>query len=330
MSRVKVFLRNGIMVERRGTRFALDPQGPVKADFTFVSHAHLDHVQKNSDPSSGVIASRETCLLARARGFEVGSPTREGDAAGVVLLDSGHILGARAICIDDELLYTGDAAGRDRAFMGRCKTKKARVLITESTFGTGKYVFPPVQGVVKQVNETIAGMFDQGRPVVLMGYALGKSQVLLHLFSSWSPLYVHEGIARMSDVYRDCGVALRKGKRIPQELEELRRGPWVMLTPIMSSRNELIHRLKKDCGAAVVAFSGWAIDPGYKYSIGADFAFPLSDHCDHEELLTLVHEVSPEEVYTTHGFAEEFASELRRRGYDAKPLDGHQASLTDY
>jgi Cft2 family RNA processing exonuclease len=89
--------------------------------------------------------------------------------------------------------------------------------------------------------------------------------------------------------------------------------------------------LKKDFGAAVLAFSGWAADPGYRYSLGADFAFPISDHCDHRELLELVREVSPEIVYTIHGFTAQFAAVLRKEGFEAKPLeDVEQAVLSEY
>ena len=307
--------------------YALDPKGPSKTDYTFVSHAHLDHVQ-DPDPRSKVLASKETRMLAKARGFDLGRTSES--AEGVKLLDSGHILGARAICIGDEVLYTGDAAGRDRGFLGRCRTKKARILITESTFGKSNYVFPPVSEIVKEVNSTIGTLFDKGRPVVLMGYALGKSQILSHLFSSWSPFYVHERVAEINEVYRLCGVDLRKGKVVGTDLEGLSNGPWVMVAPMMSSRSQFAQRLKKEYGAALVAFSGWAADPGYAYSIGADYAFPVSDHCDYPELVALVKEVSPELVYTTHGFTGEFALDLRRLGFDARPLNGYQSFLSDY
>lgn len=331
MGRVTVSLKNGIYVDAGGISYSLDPKGPVKADYTFVSHAHLDHMQRESYDGTRLLASRETCLLARARGLEIGQPRAVTGLEGISLLDSGHILGARALCIGDELLYTGDAAGRDRAFMGRCKTRKARTLIMESTFGRKNYVFPPIAQVVKEVNQTIAAMFDKGRPVILMGYALGKSQVLLNLFSSWSPRYVHDEVAVMGDIYRDCGIPLKKGEPLPDDLDELKRGPWVMFAPVFSARHALIQRLRKDCDAAIMAFSGWAVDPGYRYSLGADFAFPMSDHCDYQELQELVREVSPELVYTTHGFAEEFASVLRGEGFDAKPLvDPEQTVLSDY
>ncbi len=287
----------------------------------------MDHVQ-NPDPRTRVLASRETRMLAKVRGFDLGRTTETVE--GVKLLDSGHILGAKAICLGDEVFYTGDAAGRDRAFMSKCRTKKARVLITESTFGKSNYVFPPIEQVAKQVNSTIGMLFDKGKPVVLMGYALGKSQILSHLFSSWSPLFLHEQVAKINDVYLECGISLKKGKTVSADLAGLPQGPWVMISPMMSSRNKVAQRLKKEYGAAFVAFSGWAADPGYAYSLGADYAFAVSDHCDYQELMSLVHDVSPEVVYTTHGFTQEFASDLRKQGFDAKPLAGDQTFISEY
>ena len=317
------------MVELGVMRYALDPKAPVRSDYTFVSHAHMDHVEK-PHPKSKVLASKETVLLARARGVEL-EPNRQDPPEGVSLLDSGHILGARALYIEDELLYTGDAAGRERAFMSRCRTKKARVLITETTFGDPRYIFPPLDETVKLVNEMIAHTFDKGRPVVLMGYPLGKSQILSYLFSSWNPFFVHESVGQMNDIYRDSGVPLkREAKTIAKSLDGLPQGPWVMVAPMMGSRNKLAIRLKKEYGAVLAAFSGWAVERGYGRFMGADYSFPLSDHCDYAELLRLVKEVSPEVVYTTHGFTNEFARTLRSEGYDAKPLDGYQAALSDY
>jgi putative mRNA 3-end processing factor len=88
--------------------------------------------------------------------------------------------------------------------------------------------------------------------------------------------------------------------------------------------------LKKRYGAILVAFSGWALGPGYRYALGADYSFPLSDHCDYQELINLVQAVSPEMVYTVHGFAAEFARDLRKMGFWARPLAPYQSSITDY
>jgi len=64
--------------------------------------------------------------------------------------------------------------------------------------------------------------------------------------------------------------------------------------------------------------------------LAADYSFPLSDHCDYQELVKLVEAVSPEMVYTVHGFAAEFARDLRKMGFSARALGAYQASLTDY
>lgn len=327
MGRARISLGSGIIVEYGALKFALDPKIPAPVDYTFVSHAHLDHVHTPSIKSK-VIASRATKKLAIIRGYDLGETIEHVE--GVKLLDSGHILGSRAICIGDEVIYTGDAAGRERAFLAKCKTRRARTLIIETTFGSPEYVFPEVQTVIKEVNEMIARAFERGKAVVLMGYLLGKAQVLSYLFSMWAPLYVHERVARMNDIYRECGVKMRAEKAISENMEGLPSGPFVMVAPMMNSTSDFIRRLKKSHGAVLAVFSGWAVDRGYRSMMGVDFAFPLSDHCDHRELLSIVNEVSPELVYTTHGFTEEFAQELRRLGYDAKPLNGYQSDLTQY
>jgi len=88
--------------------------------------------------------------------------------------------------------------------------------------------------------------------------------------------------------------------------------------------------LRSKHDALLIAFSGWAVRGGYSRSLGADYSFPLSDHCDYPELVKLVESVSPEIVYTTHGFAAEFAGDLRRMGFSARTISAYQSSLADY
>src|SRR5205814_3140854 len=51
-----------------------------------------------------------------------------------------------------------------------------------------------------------------------------------------------------------------------------------------------------------------------------DAAFPLSDHADYTDLLRYVELVQPKRVLTLHGFAAEFARDLRERGIEAWAL----------
>ena len=329
MGGASVSANGGIQVELGKTRYVLDPHSRVRADYTFVSHAHIDHMHTPSK-NERVIASEETRELAMARGYDLGDTVEV--AEGVELMDSGHILGSRAIRIQDEVYYTGDASGRARAFLGKCKTRQARILVMETTYGVPEYVFPSTAKLVKDVNGLIASAYDRGAPVVLMGYPLGKAQLLSYFFSSWEPIYYHESVDTMNSIHMAHGIRLKPGRRFDpaRDQDRLPRGPWVMVSPMSSGRSRLMAHLKKEYGAVLVAFSGWALGPGYRYTMGADYSFPLSDHCDYQELINLVQAVSPELVYTVHGFAAEFARDLRKMGFSARPLSAYQSSLSDY
>jgi len=67
------------------------------------------------------------------------------------------------------------------------------------------------------------------------------------------------------------------------------------------------------------AITGWTINKNA--GLRVDEAFPLSDHSDFYELIDFVRVVNPKKVFTTHGFASEFAAVLRSLGFDAQPLE---------
>ncbi len=71
------------------------------------------------------------------------------------------------------------------------------------------------------------------------------------------------------------------------------------------------------------------MDSGARWRFGTDAAFPLSDHADYDDLLEYVRRTGARAVHTMHGFADEFARDLRRLGYWAEPLrePGVQLSL---
>src|SRR5438045_6955290 len=78
--------------------------------------------------------------------------------------------------------------------------------------------------------------------------------------------------------------------------------------------------LEKIKSKRVAMISGWAVDPNAIYRYQVDAAFPLSDHADYTDLLRYVELVQPERVLTLHGFAAEFARDLRERGVEAWAL----------
>ena len=317
--------QSGIMVQQDGTRIALDPSHPIDCDFTFVSHAHVDHLHKRGRKkiTTQVLASRETALIAQARGYEIIDPAEEHD--GFQLVDTGHILGSRGLLVGDDVYYTGDISMRERAFLKAAKVPRARTLIIESTFGRPEYVFPPLSEVTHRTNKIISEMYDLGIPVILMGYTLGKAQLLTELFGHWDPI-VHYSVARINSVYSELGVKLAgTTHRQAEEQERLSKGkPWVMVAPLMSEKNAFVREMKDRYGAVTIGFSGWAVGSRYRYMMGLDYVMPLSDHCDYGELVAAVKQCRPDNVYTFHGFAREFAESLCEMGFDAEPVgNGH-------
>lgn len=321
---------NGITVAYRGVRISLDPKREPSSQIVFVSHAHIDHLYSPSHKRK-IITSRETALLARHRGYDLGSTVESWD--GLELVDSGHILGSKGLLIAGELFYTGDIAGKRRAFLDKGKAVKCRTMILETTYGDSSYRLPAVEKIIHEGNKLIADMYDRGIPVILMGYPLGKAQVLSYLFSNWDPIYLHGSVEKMNNIHLQMGVELGENlKSYSTALEEgvLDRKPWILITPFLSGRTNLIRSLKKKYGAVTIAFSGWCIDEGFKHQMAFDYGFPLTDHCDYDELIELVKKCGPEKVYTTHGFASQFASRLRNLGFDAEPILSAQKSLSDF
>ncbi|RLG56207.1 MAG: hypothetical protein DRN99_00295 [Thermoproteota archaeon] len=303
----------GVLLELQGQAVSFDSKKPQEK--CFVSHAHLDHLPSRS---CRCVCSPETAALARLRGVTL----LEDSTPQIKLLDAGHVLGSRAALIEDFLLFTGDICLRSRGFMEGFKPVKAQVLVIESTYGSSSFQFPDAEEVAKEARDLIEEMLSRGHPVVLMGYPLGKAQILIHFFSSIARVVAHSTVAKFTEVYRRFGVDLPDVLSYPKArlAKVLERESWVMLTPMYSSTSPLIQALKRRHGVKTMAFSGWAVTSSFKAKLGADYAFPLSDHADFHDLLKVVEAVSPELVVTYHGQSSSLARALRQMGFAAESL----------
>jgi putative mRNA 3-end processing factor len=309
---------NGIFVsEQNGVKIHLDPKKGINDGIAFVSHAHIDHLHRQN--GGLVLASKQTSEIAKLRGYSIENYLEEYNDFS--LIDAGHILGAKGLLFGDGVFYTGDISIRERAFMKGANVPKCKVLITECTFGMPEYVFPKVEETVKRVNEIISESYSRGKPVILLGYELGKAQILSYLFSHWAPYY-HDSVKKVNDVYRKFGVNLpdSMGHSQAESTGLLDKKPWLLIAPNMSGKNRFVQHMKSRYDAITIGFSGWAQSPRFAFARQHDYSIPLSDHCDYNELLQLVKTCAPEKIYTVHGFVEEFASDLVKIGYDAKPL----------
>jgi hypothetical protein len=185
--------------------------------------------------------------------------------------------------------------------------------------------------ILNMANKTIAMAFSQNRPVALMGYALGKSQILSYLFQSWDVLYAYGAVQQYNLAYRELGIELPTSKwlKTPKDIVDIGRRPALLVCPSFSSKGPMGEALKL-IDAVTIAFSGWATGAGYSYANKVNRALPLSDHADFKELLAFVEGAKPARVHTVHGFTDDFALMLMTKGYDAKPLGRRQQSLTEF
>jgi putative mRNA 3-end processing factor len=317
----------GIIVDIGGKTVSLDPKRyNHQCDFTFISHAHTDHLCKKTSTTENnhkILVSKATSLIAQARGYRLDDATEVCD--GFQLINTGHILGSRGLLIGNELYYTGDISIRERSFMKPADIPSAHTLIIESTFGRPEYVFPSLVEIIHKTNGIISEMYNLGVPVLLMGYPVGKAQLLAALFCHWDPIFVHDSIDKMNSVYMELGINLkdmathsiaeRKGLLVKNK-------PWLMIAPLNAARSNFVKLMKQRYGAVTIGFSGWAIDRRYKLMMDLDYTMPMSDHCDFPELVKVVRACNPKKIYTFHGFSVEFAASLRKIGFDAESLVG--------
>jgi putative mRNA 3-end processing factor len=315
---------HGLLLENNETRILLDPSKVETNDFVFISHAHSDHVYRKPRNKSKIttITSVETEAIANARGYEITNAIYE--EKDLELIDSGHILGSKGLLAFNEIFYTGDISIRKRAFLKMPKKiPQVDTLIIESTFGRHDYIFPDHREIIHQANKIIADAYDKGHPVILMGYPLGKAQLLTNFFGHWDPFFSYDSIEVINTVYRNMGISLRNTTCYTEAEKDKQletKYPWVMLAPLMNGNSRFLKYMKEKYNTITIGFSGWACSPRYKYMMGIDYALPLSDHCDFNELIQIVKKCNPKKIFTIHGFEVEFARVLNNMGYNAIPI----------
>jgi len=317
--------KNGILCEVNDKRVYLDPKNTDATGINFVSHAHSDHLPSKNGGT--ILSSIETNKIANLRGFKMENHVDSLD--GFSLIDSGHIFGAKGLLFDD-IFYTGDICTRKRGFLQGANIPKCKTLITECTFGLPEFVFPSIDEIKRQVNELISELYGKGIPVILMGYQLGKAQTLTHLFGHWEPLYFHDSVKEMNSLHQKLGIPLKNGIGHSEAEKNglLEKKPWVMVAPMMSSKNRFIQDMKSKYGAVTIGFSGWAQSSRFSFGRRTDYSITMSDHCDFNELVHMVVQSEAEQVYTIHGFVDEFAEHLQKIGISAQPL--LENSLDDF
>lgn len=284
-------------------------------DLAFVSHAHTDHARRHREAllTQGTLALLPRPLQPRAARVLAEGGSLDLGGARLSLFDAGHMLGSAQLLFEHggyRLLYTGDLKLR-RGGGARTQIPRCDVLVIESTYGRPHFRFPEPDSAAELVAFWCRRGLAAGVTPVLLAHAMGKAQELMLSLAPYGLQFaLEERCVPSARAYEAAGVALPEWTELNPET-----GDRVVIAPPVGK--EAIRRLRRYRTALI---SGWACDPDFWRLFGADVALPLSDHCDFDELLEVVRLSGAEQVYTVHGFPEDLARHLRRRGVRAHAL----------
>lgn len=301
----------------------LDPRR--KCSFGFVSHGHADHFGRHerilcSEGTGHILQRRFNVSKDRIDAMAWGE-VREIRGHRIELFPAGHICGSAMIRIEkdgESLLYTGDFKTRASLTAEAPIFPQANTLIMETTFGRPQFVFPEVAEVTAKVVNFAKDTLAAKQVPIFYAYSLGKAQEAYAMLTDAEiPVVMAKPVLEMTEAFRDLGI-----REVPPPvlLEKTIPNGVALIVPPRAGRTRLIRSCKNRRTAML---SGWALTPGSQYRYQVDTVIPLSDHADFPSLLKAVEMVSPKLVYTLHGSTREFATELRRRGYEAWSIYGN-------
>ncbi len=286
-----------------------------------VSHAHSDHIQRHdftlATAATAALMRHRLGRRGRCRPLAFGQRT-EFPRFALTLYPAGHVLGSAQVLVEadgERLLYSGDFKLRPGRSTEATEVPAAGTLIMETTFGKPGYVFPPTDEVIAQLRGWVQGAWEDGLTPILYAYALGKSQELLaHLGDLDGEIVLDRRVFEMVKLYEELGASFPPYRLLEPGMAWQRA---VLLAPPGARRSWEVAAIRNQRTAYV---SGWALDRGAAWRFGTHTCFPLSDHADYPDLLEYVRRTGARTVYTVHGFADEFAADLRQRGLNARPL----------
>ena len=323
-----------------GVMIAIDRWNP-KADVIYVSHAHMDHIPvipenilKNLEDHQNPVkfaCSKITKEITEARtrgkftfpeslwliGKEMNqSQSIEYNGVSLTLIENGHAYGSTSLLIEgsEKILYTNDFITEDREFLNGNKTIKGlkpiecKRLIVECTFGSPNYIFPSFKEIQVELNNYIENEISEGHLVILLGYAYGKSQIILNIINTTHKIILERNIAQIVKILEKNGIVFPEwepyGNYKKNKLKQL--SDYILIIPPYSVFSEPYKSLIAE-GAKVVYLSGKVLNELSRREFPSDKCIPFSDHCDFNSLKKFVENCKPEKIYLEHGKIEEFS-----------------------
>jgi putative mRNA 3-end processing factor len=280
----------------------IDPSTPQPR--ALVTHGHADHARGGH---GAVWATPETLAIMDVRyGQQSANPVQYGETirmgeVEVGYVPAGHVLGSAQIVLDyrgERVVVSGDYKRRSDPTCTPFEPVKCDVFVTEATFGLPVFRHPDTGD---EIDKLIAALHANPTRCVLVGaYALGKAQrVIAELRERGheAPIFLHGALQRLCDLYVEQGVRL--GELLPvAEASKAEMAGHVVMCPPGALNDRWSRRLPDPITAMA---SGWMRVRQRARQKNVELPLILSDHADWDELTTTLLEISPKEVWVTHG-----------------------------
>ncbi len=305
--------------------FYIDPWRPVER--AVITHGHSDHARWGM---KGYLCSTPSVPILRHR-LEEGAKITGVDFGEERLINgvtvsfhpAGHIPGSAQVRVEHQgqvWVASGDYKTEPDATSEPFEPIRCHGFVTETTFGLPIYQWRPEAEVMGQINDWWRANQEQGRASVLFGYALGKAQrVIGGVDAGIGPIVVHGAVEVMNRACIEAGVKLPQTMTVSEAEKGFDWSRCLIVAPPSANGTPWMRRF----GTVSTAFaSGWMAIRGARRRQALDRGFVLSDHVDWQALLDTVEATGAEQVWTTHGYAEQTARYLREeRGLDARAIE---------
>ena len=280
----------------------IDPSIPSPR--ALVTHGHADHARGGH---GAVWATPETLAIMETRyGPQTGMPVAYGETltlgeVEIGFVPAGHVLGSAQIVMDyrgERIVVSGDYKRRPDPTCARFEPVPCDVFVTEATFGLPVFRHPDTH---EEIDKLLASLHANPERCVLVGaYALGKAQRVIRELRDMGhedPIYIHGALQRLCDLYVEQGVDLGELRPATGVAKDALRGRIVLAPP--GALNDRWSRRLPDPITAMA--SGWMRVRQRARQRNVELPLIMSDHADWDELTDTIRELSPREVWVTHG-----------------------------
>ena len=306
--------------------FHIDPTSPVER--ALITHGHSDHARAGH---GHVLATRETLRIMRARYGDDFAGSSEAVALGepmrikgvtATFHPAGHVLGSAQIAVEAHglrIVASGDYKRRADPTCLPFVPVACDIFITEATFGLPVFRHPPAEDEIAKLLASVTQFPERAH--LVGAYSLGKAQRVIRMLRDAGyerTIYLHGSMEKLCQLYESEGVAL--GDLANATVASGHKADFAGAIVICPA-SEITERWARRFPDPVACFaSGWMRIRQRAKAAGVELPLILSDHADWDELTATIAELSPREVWVTHGREEALVRWCSLAGIPARPL----------